>query len=392
MTDPAAHPPVPASPPEPNALDTPPTAAKPVQLGYTPFHQIHVELGAKMVIFAGYHMPVQYPTGITAEHSAVRNGCGLFDVSHMGEFMVHGTDAVKFVNRVTTNDVAALEVGQAHYSTILNERGTIEDDCLVYRAADSVMMVVNASNRHKDLHRVQQHGDDYNMRLEDVSDAMALLALQGPRAQEILQPLTELDLTTVGYYRFGVATVAGIEDVIVSRTGYTGEDGFELYFDATEGEPMWRALTASGSVTPCGLGARDTLRLEAGLALYGNDLDDTVTPLEAGLSWLVKLKKGEFVGRDALVRQKDIGVPRRLVGFTTKERAIPRHGMPVFSGGENVGEVCSGTMSPTLGIPIGTTYLPTDRAKEGSEFEFETRGRRVPARVTKLPFYKRESR
>ncbi|HEX6252032.1 MAG TPA: glycine cleavage system aminomethyltransferase GcvT [Gemmatimonadaceae bacterium] len=376
----------------PNALDTPPTAATPVQLGHTPFHQIHVELGAKMVPFAGYHMPVQYPSGITAEHNAVRTGCGLFDVSHMGEFVVHGTDAVDFVNRVTTNDVAALEVGQAHYSTILNERGTIEDDCLVYRAADSVMMVVNASNRQKDLQRVQRYVDDYNMRLDDVSDAMALLALQGPRAQEVLQPLTELDLTTVGYYRFAVATVAGIDDVIVSRTGYTGEDGFELYFDATEGEPMWRALAASGSVTPCGLGARDTLRLEAGLALYGNDLDDTVTPLEAGLGWLVKLKKGEFAGRDALVRQRDVGVPRRLVGFTTKERAIPRHGMPVFSRGENVGEVCSGTMSPTLGIPIGTTYLPTGSAKDGTEFEFEVRGRRVPATVTKLPFYKREGR
>lgn len=376
----------------PNALDTPPTAAAPVQLGHTPFHQIHVELGAKMVLFAGYHMPVQYPTGITAEHNAVRNGCGLFDVSHMGEFVVRGSGAVDFVNRVTTNDVAALEIGQAHYSTILSERGTIEDDCLVYRAADMLMMVVNASNREKDLKLVERYVDDYNMQLDDMSDEMALLALQGPRAQEVLQPLTELDLTTVGYYRFAVAAVAGIEEVIVSRTGYTGEDGFELYFDATEGEPMWRALTASGNVTPCGLGARDTLRLEAGLALYGNDLDDTVTPLEAGLGWLVKLKKGEFVGRDALVRQKDIGVPRRLVGFTTKERAIPRHGMPVFAGGENVGEVCSGTMSPTLGIPIGTTYLPTGRAKEGAKFEFEVRGRRVPATVTKLPFYKRESR
>ncbi|CAN5164453.1 glycine cleavage system aminomethyltransferase GcvT [soil metagenome] len=379
-----------ASPP--NALDTPPTAEPPQQLGYTPFHAIHVELGAKMVPFAGSHMPVQYPTGITAEHKAVRTGCGLFDVSHMGEFVVRGPGAVDFVNRVTTNDVAALEVGQAHYSMILNDRGTIEDDCLVYRAADMVMIVVNASNRQKDLTRIHRYEDDYNMRLDDMSDEMALLALQGPRAEEVLQPLTDLDLTTVGYYRFAVATVAGIEDVIVSRTGYTGEDGFELYFDATEGEPMWRALTASGSVTPCGLGARDTLRLEAGLTLYGNDIDDTVTPLEAGLGWVVKLKKGEFVGREALVRQKDIGVPRRLVGFTTKERVIPRYGMPVFSKGEKVSEVCSGTMSPTLGIPIGTTYLPTDRAKEGTRFEFEVRGRSAAATVTTLPFYKREGR
>jgi aminomethyltransferase len=376
----------------PNALDTPPTADPRPTLGFTPFHQVHMELGAKMVPFAGYHMPVQYATGITAEHNAVRTGCGLFDVSHMGQFVLTGRGRVDFANYVTTNDVAALEVGQAHYSTILNNRGTIEDDCLVYRAADSLMMVVNASNRAKDLDRVNLNVDDYNAFIEDMSDAMALLALQGPRAQAVLQPLTDLDLASIGYYRFAVGTVAGVDDVIVSRTGYTGEDGFELYFDALEGEGMWRALTAGGNVTPCGLGARDTLRLEAGLTLYGNDIDDTVTPLEAGLGWLVKLKKGEFVGREALVRQREIGVPRRLVGFTTKERVIPRHGMPVFWKGENVGDVCSGTMSPTLGIPIGTTYLPTDGAREGAEFEFEVRGRRVPATVMKLPFYKRESR
>jgi aminomethyltransferase len=375
--------------PEPNALDTPPTAETPQELGYTPFHDLHLELGAKMVPFAGYHMPVQYPSGITAEHNAVRKGCGLFDVSHMGQFVARGAGAVDFVNRVTTNDVAALDVGQAQYSTMLNERGTIEDDCLVYRAADMLMVVVNASNREKDLRLVQRYVDDYNMRLDDVTEVMSLLALQGPRAEEVLQPLTELDLTTVGYYRFGITTVADVPDVIVSRTGYTGEDGFELYFDATDAERMWRALMAGGQVTPCGLGARDTLRLEAGLALYGNDIDDTVTPLEAGLGWIVKLKKGEFVGREALARQKDVGVPRRLVGFTTMERVIPRHGMPVFSRGEKVSEVCSGTMSPTLAIPIGTTYLPTQRAKEGTEFEFEARGRRIAATVTKLPFYRR---
>jgi aminomethyltransferase len=376
----------------PNALDTPPTADQTTALNFTPFHSLHIELGAKMVPFAGYHMPVQYPTGITAEHQAVRQRCGLFDVSHMGEFMIRGAGAIDFVNRVTTNDVAALEVGQAHYSTILNERGTIEDDCLVYRAGDAMMMVVNASNRAKDLRVVERYVDDYNMTLQDVSDDLALLALQGPLAQSVLQAHTTVQLAEIGYYRFTIGEVAGVEDVIISRTGYTGEDGFELYFEAAGAARVWGALTSSSDVTPCGLGARDTLRLEAGLALYGNDIDDTVTPLEAGLSWLVKLGKGEFVGRDALVRQKQAGVPRRLVGFTTDERAIPRHGMPVFSAGEHVSAVCSGTMSPTLGVPIGTTYLPSQRSKEGTGFEFEARGRRVAASVVRLPFYKRPGR
>jgi aminomethyltransferase len=382
----------PDPPARPNALDTPPTADVSAPLGHTPFHDLHVELGAKMVPFAGYHMPVHYAEGITAEHNAVRTRCGLFDVSHMGEFMIRGPGAIDFVNRVTTNDVAALEVGQAHYSTILNERGTIEDDCLVYRAGDAVMMVVNASNRAKDLQVVQRYVDDYNMTLQDVSDDLALLALQGPLAQSILQAHTAIELADVGYYRFTIGEVAGVEDVIVSRTGYTGEDGFELYFEATAAVQLWRALTASPDVTPCGLGARDTLRLEAGLALYGNDIDDTVTPLEAGLGWLVKLGKGEFVGRDALVRQKKAGVARRLVGFTTSERAIPRHGMPVYSRGQHFSDVCSGTMSPTLGVPIGTTYLPMDDSREGTGFEFEARGRRVAATVVRLPFYKRAGR
>jgi aminomethyltransferase len=262
----------------------------------------------------------------------------------------------------------------------------------VYRAADSLMMVVNASNRKKDLARIGMNVDNYNVFVDDVSDSMALLALQGPRAQEVLQPLAETDLSDIGYYRFAVATVAGVEDVIVSRTGYTGEDGFELYFDAEAAVQMWRALAENPAVTPCGLGARDTLRLEAGLALYGNDIDDKTTPLEAGLGWLVKFDKGDFVGRDVLLRQKETGVPRKLIGFTTDERAIPRHGMPVFVGAERVADVCSGTMSPTLGIPIGTTYLPSQQAKDGRKFEFEARGKRIPATVVKLPFYKRRGR
>jgi len=289
----------------------------------TPLHDIHVALGAKMVPFAGYEMPVQYPTGITAEHKAVRERAGMFDVSHMGEFLVRGKDAVKFVNHVTTNDVAALAVGQAHYSSILNDRGTFEDDCLVYRFDDHLMMVVNASNVAKDLAHISRHLDRFDARIEDVSDEIALLALQGPQAARILQPLTNLTLSDIKYYHFAVGTVASIPDVIVSRTGYTGEDGFELYFDNANAAHIWSAIMATGEVTPAGLGCRDSLRLEMGMALYGNDIDDTVTPLEANLAWIVKLPKGDFVGREALVRQKEHGIPRKLVGFTTSTTSFP---------------------------------------------------------------------
>ena len=249
----------------------------------TPFHDMHVALGAKMVPFAGFEMPVQYPTGITAEHNAVRQKCGLFDVSHMGEFLVTGPQAIEFVNHVTTNNVAALAVGQVHYSGILNERGTFEDDCLVYRFADHVMMVVNASNKDKDFAHISKQLAKFDAKLEDVSDRIALLALQGPDAQRILQPLTGVALEPIGYYHFDVGTVAGCKDIIVSRTGYTGEDGFELYFDARHAATIWDALMAAGNVLPVGLGCRDSLRLEMGMALYGNDIDDTVTPLEANL-------------------------------------------------------------------------------------------------------------
>jgi aminomethyltransferase len=359
-------------------------------LRYTPFHDIHVALGAKMVPFAGFEMPVQYPTGITVEHKAVRERCGLFDVSHMGEFDIRGPDAVAFVSHVTSNDVAALAVGQVHYSTILNERGTIEDDCLVYRFADRIMMVVNASNREKDFEHIAKHRERFDCTLTDISDEIGLLALQGPIAQRVLQPLTPVDLSTIGYYHFAEGEVAGMR-MIISRTGYTGEDGFELYHSAADGPRLWEALMATGEITPAGLGCRDSLRLEMGMALYGNDIDDSTTPLEANLGWLVKLKKGDFVGREALVRQKEEGIPRRLVGFTTSERAFPRHGYPVWFDGRQVGEVRSGTMSPTLGIPIGTCYLPASGAKEGTTFEIEIRGRRVSAEVVKLPFYKEGS-
>jgi aminomethyltransferase len=356
----------------------------------TPLHEIHAALGAKIVPFAGYEMPVQYPGGITAEHRAVREGCGVFDVSHMGEFWVTGDRAVDFVNHVTTNNVAALAVGQVHYSTILNERGTIEDDCLVYRFADRIMMVVNASNAAKDYAHIARHAQRFGVTVTDASDEMALLAVQGPSAAAIVQTLTDTDLSTIGYYHFTEGEVAG-RPAIISRTGYTGEDGFELYLANEEAVPIWQALMGTGRVTPAGLGARDTLRLEMGMALYGNDIDDTVTPLEANLAWLVKLAKGPFVGSEALAAQKATGVKKRLVGFTMQDRNFPRHGYPVFYEGQPSGVVCSGTMSPTLGIPIGTCYLPAAGAKEGTAFEIEIRGKRVPATVVKPPFYKHAS-
>jgi aminomethyltransferase len=252
------------------------------------------------------------------------------------------------------------------------------------------MMVVNASNVEKDFAHIVRHIDKFSVSLEDVSDSMGLLALQGPLAARILQPLTKTDLGDIKYYHFAEGEVAGMP-MIISRTGYTGEDGFELYHDVSYSTRLWEVLTAGGDVTPCGLGARDTLRLEMGMALYGNDIDDTVTPLEANLGWLVKLKKGDFVGSEALQAQKAHGIPRKLVGFTLGDRNIARHGYPVFYEGSPSGVVCSGTMSPTLGIPIGTCYLPTAAAKEGTTFLVEIRGKRVPATVTKLPFYKNAS-
>jgi len=354
----------------------------------TPLHDVHVALGGKIVPFAGYEMPVQYTTGITAEHKAVRERAGLFDVSHMGEFIVRGAGAIDFVNSVTTNNAAALSVGQVQYSALLNDRGTFVDDCLVYRFADHVMMVVNASNAAKDWNHILPNASQFEVALTDASDETALLALQGPMAQQVLQPFTDVDLEPIEYYHFATGSVAGVPGVTVSRTGYTGEDGFELYFPNAHATTIWKALTSDGRVTPAGLGARDSLRLEMGMALYGNDIDDTVTPLEANLAWIVKLPKGDFTGRDVLVRQKAEGVKKKLVGFTSPEKVFPRHGYPVWCGGVESGVVCSGTMSPSLNIPIGTCYLPVASTVEGSALEIDIRGKRVPARVVKMPFYK----
>jgi aminomethyltransferase len=353
----------------------------------TPFHAIHIAAGAKMVPFAGFEMPIQYPPGITAEHNAVRKACGVFDVSHMGEFIVRGPQAIDFVTYVTSNDVAALNVGQVHYSAILTEQGTFVDDCLVYRYADHLMMVVNGSNKDKDFAHISKYLGKFDAQLTDVSDDIGLLAVQGPQAQEILKAMTPADLDAIKYYWFTETTVAGIP-MTLSRTGYTGEDGFELYHSAKDSEKLWAALMATGRITPTGLGCRDSLRLEMGMALYGNDIDDTYTPLEAGLGWLVKMKKGDFVGRAALEAQKAAGITRKLVGFTFTEKAIPRHGYPVFVNGEPSGVVMSGIMSPSVGCGLGTAYVPAAHAKEGNTIEVEIRGKRVVGTIASFPFWK----
>ena len=357
----------------------------------TPFYDIHRALNAKIVPFAGYEMPVNYPTGITAEHKAVRERCGLFDVSHMGEFVIRGERMVEYINYLTSNDVAALADGQVHYSTILHDNGTIVDDCLVYKFADRIVMVVNASNREKDFEHIERHAAKFGCQIADISDVISLLALQGPMAEEILRPFVDIDLSAIKYYWHSWGHVGGMH-ALISRTGYTGEDGFELYFDPRFAEPIWNLLVGTGRVTPAGLGARDTLRLEMGMALYGNDIDDTVTPLEANLQWLTKLNKADFIGRDALVKQKERGLTRKLVGFTVDDgRSIARHGYPVFHDGKPGGVVCSGTMGPSVNQPIGTAYLPIAATKEGSKFEIEIRGKRISATVTKPPFYKKAS-
>jgi aminomethyltransferase len=353
----------------------------------TPLHDVHVALGAKMVPFAGFEMPVTYPAGISAEHKAVRENVGVFDVSHMGEFEITGPDRNAFVQRVTCNDVGALKPGQAQYSGILTNQGTFVDDCLVYRFEDKLMMVVNASNIQKDWDHIVAQKGGANVRLRDISDDTALLAVQGPRAEELVGSLTSLGVAMIPYYHFAQGKVAGVQ-CFVSRTGYTGEDGFELYCRAGDAETLWHALVGSGRAEPAGLGARDTLRLEAGLPLYGNDIDDTTTPYEAGLAFIVKLDKGSpFTGLDALKRQKLDGVPRRLVGFKVLEpKAVARHGFPVFLNGTQVDVVRSGTVTPTVNAAIGTTYVPKEQAKPGIKIEVDIRGKRVAAELVTLPF------
>ena len=362
----------------------------PAPLRRTALYDHHRALGAKMVPFAGWEMPVQYPTGILAEHHAVRTAAGIFDVSHMGEFEVTGPDRNAFVNRITCNDVSALEPGGVQYSAVLTPEATFVDDCTVYRFDDKLMIVVNASNTAKAWEHVVAQKGGINVRLKDISSEVGLLAVQGPQAEALLQPLTPTPLRDIAYYHFAAGKVAGAQ-CFISRTGYTGEDGFELYCRDRDSVALWEAITGAGA-KPIGLGARDSLRLEMGYALYGQEIDDTITPLEAGLGWIVKLDKGApFVGDAALRAQKQRGVTRKLVGFRLQGRGFPRHGYPVHYNGREVDLVRSGTMSPSLGVGIGTTYLPAAAAKVGTTFEVECRGERLPAEVVPRPFWTRGS-
>ncbi len=355
------------------------------QLKHTPLYDEHKELGARLVDFAGYEMPVQYD-GIKAEHEAVRNHAGLFDVSHMGEAVFRGTDAEAAVQRLVTRDVGRLDVGQAGYSAVCYEDGGTVDDVIVYRREDDFLIVINASNREKDVEHFQTNTEDLDVEVADQSDDWALLALQGPEAAGMLQDLTDTDLSGLKPFRFAEGEVEGVP-ALISRTGYTGEDGFEIYLSADGAPRVWRRLIEAG-VTPAGLGARDTLRLEAGMCLYGNELDAETTPLEAGISFAVHLDKEQrFIGQRALLLEDTEGLRKKLVGFEMEGRGIARHGHHVTSGAEIVGEVTSGTKSPTLDRAIGLALV--DPGVE-DWFEIVIRDNPVPAKVVPLPFYKRD--
>jgi len=356
----------------------------------TAFHEFHVQLGGRLVPFAGFEMPLQF-AGIVKEHRAVRESVGLFDVSHMGEVEVAGPQALALTQLLITNDASTLTDGQALYSTMCLPSGGIVDDVLVYRFDEQrYLFVVNAANHDKDLAWMLEHRRS-DADVIDRSAETAQLALQGRLAPEILAKITDLDLDAITFYRFAEGDVAGVP-AVVSRTGYTGEDGFELYMDPDDGPAIFEALMEHGEplgLVPVGLGARDTLRLEMKMALYGNDITEDTTPLEAALGWVVKLDKGDFRGKDALVRQKQEGLTRRLVAFELKQRGVPRHGYRALIDGEPVGEVTSGVMSPSLGKPIGLAYLPRGSWKPGSEFQVEIRNKVVDAVVVKPPFYER---
>jgi len=355
----------------------------------TPLYDEHVAVGGRMVPFAGYLMPVQYRTGILQEHQAVRNRAGLFDVSHMGEFEIRGPGSPELVQHVLTNDASRLTVGQAQYTVLCNHDGFALDDCILYRFDDRYMLVVNAANLAKDRSWIEAASREFDAELIDRSEETGLLALQGPAAQAILARCTDADLDSIRFYHFAAGKVAG-RDAVISRTGYTGEDGFELYLSADDTAHVWRELLRAGEpdgLTPAGLGARDSLRLEVGYALYGNDLDESRTPLEAGLGWVVKLGKGDFIGRDALARQKEQGLRERLVGFILGERGFPRHGYEIRYRGQPVGTVTSGVLSPSIGKGVGLAYVGAEAAEPGTPIEVVIRDRPVTAGVVPPPFY-----
>ena len=356
----------------------------------TPFTSKHIALGAKMAEFAGYNMPISY-TGINDEHAAVRNNAGVFDVSHMGEFILKGEGALDLIQRVTSNDAAKLSNGKAQYSCLPNVQGGIVDDLLVYCVEENkvYMLVVNASNMEKDWNWISQHNTE-GVTMTNISDDTSLLAVQGPNAVATLQKLTQVDLSAIPYYSFTIGTLAGEPNIIISNTGYTGSGGFELYVPNAVAKKVWDAVFEAGAefgIQPIGLGARDTLRLEKGFCLYGNDIDDTTSPLEAGLGWITKLNKGDFNDKEALTQLKAEGVKRKLVGFEMVDKGIPRHDYPIVNAnGDVIGKVTSGTQSPSLGRAIGMAYVPTELATPGSEIIVDVRGRHLKAQVVKMPF------
>ncbi|MBS1525024.1 MAG: glycine cleavage system aminomethyltransferase GcvT [Bacteroidetes bacterium] len=356
----------------------------------TALTQKHIELGAKMVPFAGYNMPVQY-AGINAEHETVRKGVGVFDVSHMGEFILKGDKALDLIQRVTSNDASKLYDGKVQYSCLPNEDGGIVDDLLVYRIDEKTyMLVVNASNIEKDWNWISKYNTE-GADMKDISDRTSLFAVQGPKAAEALQSLTDIDLGTMEYYTFKKGKFAGVDNVLVSATGYTGAGGFEIYLENSNAGQVWDAIFKAGEpygIRPIGLGARDTLRLEMGFCLYGNDIDDTTSPLEAGLGWVTKFNK-EFTNSVALAQQKQEGLKRKLVGFEMIDRGIPRHDYEIVDAdGNQIGRVTSGTQSPSLQKAIGMGYVKSEFAKEGTEIFIHIRDNKVKAKIVKPPFYK----
>ncbi|AZI66380.1 glycine cleavage system aminomethyltransferase GcvT [Kaistella daneshvariae] len=355
----------------------------------TPLFEKHVSLGAKMVPFAGFEMPVQY-SGVTQEHFAVREKVGIFDVSHMGQFFVEGPTAKDLLQFVGTNNVNALEDGKAQYTCMPNGNGGIVDDLIVYRMnAEKYFVVVNASNIEKDWEHISKYNEKFGAKLTNASDEMSLLAIQGPKATETLQKVTDINLSEIPYYHFTVGTIAGVSDVIISNTGYTGSGGFEIYFQNEDALKLWDAIVEAGEefgLLPCGLASRDTLRLEKGFCLYGNDIDDTTSPLEAGLGWITKFDK-DFVDKEYFAKQKEEGIKRKLVGFEMQERAIPRHDyLVVDAEGNEIGKVTSGTMSPMKNVGIGLAYVATGHNKVDSEIFIQIRNKNVPAKVVKTPF------
>jgi aminomethyltransferase len=355
----------------------------------TALYDKHVSLGAKIVPFAGFDMPVQY-SGVTEEHFAVREKVGIFDVSHMGQFFVEGPSAKDLLQFVGTNNVDSLENGKAQYTCLPNGNGGIVDDLIVYKMADEkYFVVVNASNIEKDWNHISKHNEKFGAKLTNASDEMSLIAIQGPKATETLQKLTETNLSEIPYYHFTEGKIAGFDDVIISNTGYTGSGGFEIYFKNENAVKIWEAITEAGEefgLIPCGLASRDTLRLEKGFCLYGNDIDDSTSPLEAGLGWITKFDK-DFVDKELLAKQKEEGITRKLVGFEMQEKAIPRHDyLVVDAEGNEIGKVTSGTMSPMKKIGIGLAYVAKPHFKIDSEIFIQIRNKNIPAKVVKLPF------